>query len=1584
MSRHLVILVPALGGKPHAWFQLIARLKREPDLGGSDWYCWSHNCDILSFELATDLARSLSVEINQRWTGAGPYDSVILAGHGLGALLVREAYVTALEGKQTDGSWAHRVSRIILFAGLHQGWKPKYKRSISLATWILRCGGVLQKNLLLDEMRPGSAFVKHLNLRWKEHFAAPDTAIPAVFDVRVTADEVAGTEAELQGTRQIWITNASHQNLYRVPATGAETDQDSQYEKIRAAFCDQIAAEVSSTTHQADMQKPNLEPQSDGSAGQSESTKPVSKKSSKGGLFGFVRSCFQPPPEEPKATSGPTVVIGRDGEPLRALAFGGGGFDTAIQLGVTHALLVADAQPPDIVVGISAGAVNAVALAEILQAGTGLQPEQQAARVAKFREVLDGSADALEELRSNLFPDPYEVTARAPLKPTELPIHYQKERAERTRAVNARFGMIRLLNGLLGVRLQLKSATHIVRLVLELRRLGECQNLLKRIWLKCFELLRLWLLSGTKLLILAKPIFRIVLGVVVATPYQTLLKRLESPRRASKFVQGLMRLESGVRKSLLKLAGYYTDKTAKDIILRSTVVQWVLGCFAWLLGLICALVVWLIVLPVFALFWLVNSEITRKQPTRPKATARSLFSRLLHLFLASLDLQKDLATPYLLKPLLVRLFDPNYYGEFNLHKVVDQALLEASKGIEPSSGSGRAGKLLRHYFQPRERTGPSSQNNVESRKSPTDTIQSEPPPPIFVAPVAANASNGRLEALPADTSVVDALLAATATVPWFRAQIVKCDGQEQLYIDGLNIANEPTHPLFDLLLDLRRGKVAGATLWSEDAGLEVYPVSPFVLSAGKLKQDASADPTGLVGTARRAMELRRFQDANRERKSVCLYHQALPSGKTFVEIEGRPFARGTLHPIETDRMLRINERVLCASNREERRHIILEAAAEGCRATLQVVIAHSVQAAADNPPADAPSHQPFVSCRAVIRRRLGEVKLPGSSNKEKDGPGIEEVCRHCAVFRGLGNEKQATLLVQPQAARTPDWPKRDCHTEKPESHSGEFMQTGAEPSPVEPSEGWPLERKNMRGCERPTVTLLFSGGVFRGVFQVGVANALNETGLEPDLIAGSSVGAITGALIAKVFCAERAQRADKLRDLAAIFLGIDRLVLTDRFADFVRRFTLRSAETRFSLRDADQFFRRYDFEGFDTFNERSRRVIAGLERLFYLSPFELKDLTKAIRDRNPTEIGRLLRLHLQEFLDRSGVGQEILGAEPLLLLIERFVLSGLPDQVADAAELNLFQAAGIHLLVTATDLDSGELKILNSRPANPGERARLKEALLASSAFPAVFRPRRAWEVFVDASNDRFVDGGVMDNLPLDAVVNFLNRAARNGWVPRQPRLNEQHVPHLVFTASLEVRQRKMDARSLREFAESWPALRKRAKQLRYNQKIDSFSNAQRDLRLIREWRRRTEPGFDPDDSGKWPLLDIETVVVKPEWLPGTFAFHPMLGFRRVNQAASIAHGCASTFVELHRRAREQHHWTDAWGVEDRVDPKCIGPSESHFPVNHGHGKCWFRLNSPCPFSPSTLPGNMAKATRAALTAIYEQCGKRATHEPAA
>ncbi|ADJ22619.1 Patatin [Hyphomicrobium denitrificans ATCC 51888] len=68
--------------------------------------------------------------------------------------------------------------------------------------------------------------------------------------------------------------------------------------------------------------------------------------------------------------------------------------------------------------------------------------------------------------------------------------------------------------------------------------------------------------------------------------------------------------------------------------------------------------------------------------------------------------------------------------------------------------------------------------------------------------------------------------------------------------------------------------------------------------------------------------------------------------------------------------------------------------------------------------------------------------------------------------------------------------------------------------------GWRPER-----CDR--IALIFQGGGALGAYQAGVYEALHEEGIEPDWIAGVSIGAINAAIIAGN---SRARRLEKLRE----------------------------------------------------------------------------------------------------------------------------------------------------------------------------------------------------------------------------------------------------------------------------------------------------------------------------------------------------------------------------------------------------------------------------------------------------------------------
>lgn len=155
-----------------------------------------------------------------------------------------------------------------------------------------------------------------------------------------------------------------------------------------------------------------------------------------------------PAAREAQGTGSDEALIGEGGKTVRCIAFGGGAVGTSAQLGVIQALLVSRSAAPDLVVGVSAGAVNAVALAEVLQApstngsrskgeapthsendpacetsdSSGFDEQaDQVARVARFREILEGYLSAPRHLASKLIPDSYQIDASTPLEPLDLP-----------------------------------------------------------------------------------------------------------------------------------------------------------------------------------------------------------------------------------------------------------------------------------------------------------------------------------------------------------------------------------------------------------------------------------------------------------------------------------------------------------------------------------------------------------------------------------------------------------------------------------------------------------------------------------------------------------------------------------------------------------------------------------------------------------------------------------------------------------------------------------------------------------------------------------------------------------------------------------------------------------------------------------------------------------------------------------------------------------------------------------------------------------------------------------------------------------
>ena len=1396
------------------------------------------------------------------------------------------------------------------------------------------------------------------------------------------------------------------------------------------------------------------------------------------------------------------TLIGRKHQPIRVLTFSSGGVDTAMQLGVTHALLVMRAEAPDVVLGVSAGAVNAVALAEILQAGP---PGQSAAgmdgaaleplepRVARFRQILEDFQNCPHDLIDAMLPDAYQIDAQKPVKTLRLPVQAELERRWRDDSLGSRAGLINFYNELLLLRASIGTITRAIRRVLGVIAARES---LPKIWwaVTTMESFRLWMLIGAVLHRLAPLVWAIGRTTIAWRPWTASIRRERGvtaaqlifrsglwARTRELLVNGLslllltafwvmcsgvvvgavvlvvrlilrgfrdMGVDIGPPHSLLVRLGESLWQWAKDPSMSSSINADLIGALSAVLITVFALAViyglvvklkfggrflptvgqamgtmasfilllawWTIVLlalsiPVAYVLGQIPRWVGTALPwtgwgarhVEPRYVAMgaallgtmlviTLYIRrrrfLLNL-LARYGLADSLLHPHPLRQFFVRVFDPGYYGPVPMDAAVDGALARSDS--------------------------PYPKPDADTKKYLDDYAKGSPP--IRVALSVADVSTGELSVIIGGVSTVDGLMAATAAAPLFPP--VRSRGR--LYIDAANVANQTTEALMNYL----RFRVH-----PEATAIHVYSVASLPLSRGELdppptpsqkgdRNAETAERTELVKVIGRAMQIQRLRDAHLDQKLVNVLSRVLPPGNVQAKSGDDTFLRAWAYPIEPDENLHTAKRYFEAPNAQARREVIAETVADGCRAALQTMLAHQIRASARTAAGDevkvGRDEKRTIWCGKVIAdhnraKNPPETRtFPGSAPSlipgEPRTPGLVEVCRHCALYRDDGVTFERRLVVLERKTTPADWYPRDRQTDEHTVLSPAARQavedpgtSSADPSKQEARQSWQLARQTwgrswphprggLPGTERPTVSFLFSGGVFRGVYQMGVLNALNLVGLRPDVIAGASVGSITAAMIARVFREpHESERVARIARLAATYLALDRLILTDRFADFVRGFTVRAASTRFSLNQADRVFRAFDKPVPAEFDRELRAVAAGLERLFYISPFELKDLVEAVRRRKFSKSLGLLADYLQEWLARMGVGNQVLGAEPLSLLIAEHVLEGLPGYDIErpgAVPFDVFTEDGIYFLATATNLTRGRLEILGdpSCDRSHDQKPVLMDALLASSAFPGVFRPRWSWEIMPAAETaDQYIDGGVTDNLPLDAVAQFLNRAAMADVVSARPF--DGSVPHLLLCASLEPQLAILDESEQHALRFNWPGLWHRARQLGYNKKIDLYAKIQRSIRQAVGQNSRPKPPWNP--------LDLEVVAIKPEWLCNTFAFHPMLNFRRRRQAQSIAHGCASTLMELARPIPDDRakRWKSAWGIDESRLPEeeVASRPDPYLPLRVGPDECWFRPGVTCPFSRTGLArAGLYDTTARELESIYMLCGRPDTHRAA-
>lgn len=1277
-------------------------------------------------------------------------------------------------------------------------------------------------------------------------------------------------------------------------------------------------------------------------------------------------------PSSPDKTQVPPTKEADTGpkNPYRVLSFPGAGFDTVMQMGIIHAFLVTRRKSPDMVAGISVGAITATALGEVLQSSAGAQAttdEDEEVRVSRFCELLEAFRNAPSTVLKGFFPDPLETNAAHALKPVELPRHFKEERDLRQNAVASRTGVIRLFNHLIQLRVSVKVFSQLSRVLMGWRAVKECDW--QERWIKRGRLIgRLWFLVAVNILSLAMPV--------------SLIARVE--------LCELFGINGNAQSEGVEAGHIIFNRWAWFRLIRENFLWLMLGFIPLFLTLtlVPALLTWGattwlgVHLPPLLTFsgWTVLGGtlaiVASLIGWGLLLAKKTLFTDLLKHY----QIYSDLGDSYALKEALVLNFDPSYYGEFKFDENVRRAL----KHQIPLEGGCTSKKPLTSYSDDTHR-----RNGVK------------------VVPLAANLGTGRLEAIPADTSVVDALMCACAMVPFFRAQSIKKGGASATFIDGISVSNDPIMPVLE--------EACKVILKKHDSRWDyVRIVSVPLLPLKQEKPHGQSDPyTGLVDVALRARQLQRFQDMLLDKGLIDRVSRALGGRSVTITTDTghkETFIPTKVRLVAPERPHQLSLRMTHAGSAAERRDLINSAVADGCRAMIERLVTDAMPDTRTleerrlllEPDDEVPDEWPhrdearkttlreaveslrnakatvtrqdgteYISCRKLLAAWGGMKELPGGDPVDAanpdPGPGVSEVCRCCISCHATTESDE----VQEKELRR--------HIRLPRA-TPTFIPSF--PANVEEKKG-------------PAVVFLFSGGVFRGVFQVGFANAVSELGIQPDVIAGASVGTIIGAFTGRIFQKpaglELVERQRQTRRLAATFLTIDRFVLTDRFADFIRHFSIHASSADFSPHDLDLVFRRYEKDSGFSFGRRARRVFTGMERLLYMSPFEMLELAQALRGGNWQSAAKMLKKLAQDMVDRYGVGLELLGPEPLQQLIDGFVFDG---KTEPGTRLDYF---GFPLMGTVTNLTLGKLDILRS--TNPWD-PRFTQSLLASSAFPTVFRPRWSWEIYRDPGQvAQYADGGIMDNLPLGAVVEYLWGKDATARYERRPE-----VPHLILTATLEPEKADWSQRDDLEKL-SWTKIRSRADQLRYNGKLDKFQQGQRDIRRI--LKQRASEG-DPDVRAHDIPLNLDVLAVKPQWLCGSFAFHPMLGFSRKKQTESIAHGCASTICAIadHFDPGTKTHAVDPESLRNwargrgialdqlpvRVNPEAAGAlgfgPAALTEDEQDQGFCWFRRADSksgkrpvCPFHPKSAACCEGDEVAPELLKIYQACGLRHTHE---
>lgn len=245
MAR-LVVYVPGINMTTDAWQTLISRLKDDlghrSEFSDTEWVGWNHNCGFWSLKRAANVAGDLKDWLDSKYhASGGRYDDIVLMGHSMGGLFLRQAYLLARGTKigEPQSPWASRVSKFVLLAGINRGLNTNrfrvriYDRITRFLGWCLR------RRPLAQDLMSGSDFITDLRLRWIRLFRklSPEDR-PTIIQILGKRDDVVSREDSIDleqfpNAYHLPVPEASHKDL---PVLARGANPEARFETIRDAL----------------------------------------------------------------------------------------------------------------------------------------------------------------------------------------------------------------------------------------------------------------------------------------------------------------------------------------------------------------------------------------------------------------------------------------------------------------------------------------------------------------------------------------------------------------------------------------------------------------------------------------------------------------------------------------------------------------------------------------------------------------------------------------------------------------------------------------------------------------------------------------------------------------------------------------------------------------------------------------------------------------------------------------------------------------------------------------------------------------------------------------------------------------------------------------------------------------------------------------------------------------------------------------------------------------------------------------------------------------------------------------------------